>query len=117
MVHPSVIIAAPSSGSGKTTVTLGLIRAFCDRGVYVSSAKIGPDYIDPRFHEIASNRRCINLDSWSMREHLFEKLVFIIIIIPIAPRIPPHQPSRRHRRRGVMSLRGYLFILLLLLLL
>lgn len=75
MGHPSVIIAAPSSGSGKTTVTLGLIRAFCDRGVNISSAKIGPDYIDPRFHEMAGNRRCINLDSWSMREHLFEKLV------------------------------------------
>ena len=75
MGHPSVIIAAPSSGSGKTTVTLGLIRAFCDRGVNISSAKIGPDYIDPRFHEMAGNRRCINLDSWSMRERLFEKLV------------------------------------------
>ena len=75
MGHPSVIIAAPSSGTGKTTVTLGMIRAFRDRGVNISSAKIGPDYIDPRFHEMAGNRRCINLDSWSMRERLFENLV------------------------------------------
>lgn len=61
------VVAAPSSGSGKTIVTLGLLRAFRDAGVAVASAKIGPDYIDPRFHEAASGRRSLNLDGWAMR--------------------------------------------------
>ena len=45
------LIAAPSSGSGKTTITLGLLRAFAQSGLSISGAKSGPDYIDPRFHE------------------------------------------------------------------
>ncbi|MET0314964.1 MAG: cobyrinate a,c-diamide synthase [Hansschlegelia sp.] len=64
---PTFVIAAPSSGSGKTIVTLGLLRAFRDAGVTVASAKIGPDYIDPRFHEAASGRPSLNLDGWAMR--------------------------------------------------
>jgi cobyrinic acid a,c-diamide synthase len=66
-VTPAIVVAAPSSGSGKTIVTLGLLRAFRDAGVAVGSAKIGPDYIDPRFHEAASGRPCLNLDGWAMR--------------------------------------------------
>lgn len=64
---PAFVVAAPSSGSGKTIVTLGLLRAFRDAGVVVASAKIGPDYIDPRFHEAASGRQSLNLDGWAMR--------------------------------------------------
>jgi cobyrinic acid a,c-diamide synthase len=75
LTHPSVIIAAPASGSGKTTITLGMIRAFCNRGISVSSAKVGPDYIDSKFHEMASKRPCVNLDSWSMRKTLFDELI------------------------------------------
>ncbi|GIT92201.1 cobyrinic acid a,c-diamide synthase [Jannaschia pagri] len=63
---PGVILAAPASGAGKTTVTLGLLRAFRDRGVQVRGAKSGPDYIDPRFHEAASGLSCPNLDAWAM---------------------------------------------------
>ena len=63
-----VIIAAPSSGSGKTLVTLGLLRKLRDMGVDVVSAKTGPDYIDPAFHAAASGRKCKNLDPWAMRE-------------------------------------------------
>lgn len=59
-------VAAPHSGSGKTLITLGLIRAFRNRGLKVASAKVGPDYIDGRFHEAASGRPCINLDYWAM---------------------------------------------------
>ncbi|HRX35316.1 MAG TPA: cobyrinate a,c-diamide synthase [Aestuariivirga sp.] len=62
----AVIISAPSSASGKTVVTLGLLRALRNRGVRVASAKVGPDYIDPRFHEQATGRRCYNLDPWAM---------------------------------------------------
>jgi cobyrinic acid a,c-diamide synthase len=61
------VIAAPSSGSGKTTITLGLLRYFARSNVQVSSFKVGPDYIDPGFHSAASGRPCLNIDSWAMR--------------------------------------------------
>lgn len=60
------LIAAPSSGSGKTTITLGLLRAFAQSGLSISGAKSGPDYIDPRFHEAACGQPCYNLDAWAM---------------------------------------------------
>jgi cobyrinic acid a,c-diamide synthase len=68
-------VAAPSSGSGKTLITLGLLRAFRNRGVRVASAKVGPDYIDPRFHEAATGRPCYNLDPWAMSESQIAGLV------------------------------------------
>ena len=61
-----LILAAPSSGSGKTTITLGLLRALSQRGHAVRGAKSGPDYIDPRFHAAACGRDCVNLDAWAM---------------------------------------------------
>jgi cobyrinic acid a,c-diamide synthase len=63
----AVIIAAPCSGSGKTVVTLALLRALARSGIAVASAKVGPDYIDPRFHAAATGRACFNLDQWAMR--------------------------------------------------
>jgi cobyrinic acid a,c-diamide synthase len=62
----SFIIAAPASGSGKTTVTLGILRAFKNSGTPHRAAKSGPDYIDPRFHAHASGQDCFNLDAWAM---------------------------------------------------
>ena len=62
------VIAAPQSGSGKTLVTLGLLRALGRSGVQVKSAKVGPDYIDPAFHARASGAPCVNLDLWAMGE-------------------------------------------------
>lgn len=61
-----LIISAPASGSGKTTVTLGLLRALARRGIPVRAAKSGPDYIDPRFHEAACGVCCPNLDAFAM---------------------------------------------------
>ena len=74
-----LMIAAPRSGSGKTTVTLGLLRAFRRRGVDVVGLKSGPDYIDPAFHAAASGREGVNLDSWAMSPSFW----------------PPSPPTRR----------------------
>ena len=61
-----IIIAAPSSGSGKTVLTLAILRALKRRGIAVAGAKSGPDYIDPRFHEAACGQVSVNLDAWAM---------------------------------------------------
>ncbi|MFN3077971.1 MAG: cobyrinate a,c-diamide synthase, partial [Alphaproteobacteria bacterium] len=62
-----LIVAAPSSGSGKTVFTLGLLRHLARSGIAVASAKVGPDYLDPAFHEAATGQVCLNLDTWAMR--------------------------------------------------
>ncbi len=59
---PRLAIAAPASGSGKTTVTLGLLRALVRRGMEPAAFKCGPDYIDTQFHRVASGRPACNLD-------------------------------------------------------
>lgn len=63
---PGLILAAPSSGAGKTTITLGLLRALKTANIDIRSAKSGPDYIDPQFHAAATARPCVNLDAWAM---------------------------------------------------
>ncbi|MEP9375828.1 cobyrinate a,c-diamide synthase [Aquabacter sp. CN5-332] len=70
-----LMIAAPRSGSGKTTVTLGLLSALRRRGVAVRAAKSGPDYIDPAFHAAATGQPGLNLDSWAMSPDLLGAIV------------------------------------------
>lgn len=69
-----VIVAAASSHSGKTTLSVGLVAALRAQGPTVAAAKCGPDYIDPRFLETASGRSAINLDPWAMGERAAARL-------------------------------------------
>ncbi len=64
-VHiPRVVIAGVSSGAGKTTIVTGMLAALAGRGLKVQSYKVGPDYIDPGFHRLASGKSAHNLDTW-----------------------------------------------------
>ncbi|QJF51893.1 cobyrinate a,c-diamide synthase [Roseobacter ponti] len=63
---PGLLVSAPASGTGKTTVMLGLLRALAEDGMVVQPFKSGPDYIDPAFHRAASGRASFNIDTWAM---------------------------------------------------
>ena len=72
LIHPGIAIGGVKGGSGKTLFAIGLIRALMRRGFSVSPFKKGPDYIDPAWLSLASDRQCLNLDAYLMTR---EKIV------------------------------------------
>jgi cobyrinic acid a,c-diamide synthase len=75
MTARALIIAAPRSGCGKTTVTLALITALARRGLSPHAVKAGPDYIDAGFHAAATAAAVFNLDSWAMPPALLDAVI------------------------------------------
>ncbi|WP_406412853.1 cobyrinate a,c-diamide synthase [Streptomyces halstedii] len=71
---PRLVVAAPASNSGKTTVATGLMAAFAERGLAVSPHKVGPDYIDPGYHALATGRPGRNLDAYMCGPELIAPL-------------------------------------------
>ena len=101
-MNNGLIIAAPASGSGKTTVTLALLRLLARQGLPVRGAKSGPDFIDPRFHEAASGAPCVNLDAWAMHPARLRTLAGEgagLLVVEGAMGLFDGAPGRARRRR------------------
>ena len=78
LIRPRVVIAGTNSGVGKTTIVTGLLAYFHSKGLKVQPFKVGPDYIDPGFHEKAAGSPSYNLDTWmTPAEHLASNFSYL----------------------------------------
>jgi cobyrinic acid a,c-diamide synthase len=77
MNRRGLLIAAPQSGSGKTTVSLAVMAALVRRGLSVAPFKCGPDFIDPGYHRLVTGRTSINLDGWMCPEGFVQETFFL----------------------------------------
>ncbi len=93
---PRVVIAAPASGHGKTTITTGLITALRLRGRVIQPFKVGPDYIDPGYHSLAAGRAGRNLDPFLCSPELIAPLLVHGFLQP--------EPAEYALIEGVMGL-------------
>lgn len=73
---PALMVAAPNSGAGKTTITLGILAACRQRNMDVQSFKTGPDYIDAGLHSLVTGRPCRNLDTWMLSSDELQRLFY-----------------------------------------
>lgn len=74
-IFPRVLLAGMNSGCGKTSITCGVLKALCDRGIEIQSYKCGPDYIDPMLHSHITGRACRNLDPFFSTEDELRQLM------------------------------------------
>jgi cobyrinic acid a,c-diamide synthase len=109
-----IIVAAPHSGAGKTTVTLALLAALRRRGLIVHAAKAGPDYIDPAFHTAVTGAPSVNLDSWAMSGKLLDALAAnaadgadIVVIEGVMGLFDGAAAGRPHRRGATADLAAH----------
>lgn len=76
MVYTNIVIAGTHSGCGKTTVAAGIMAALVKKGKNVQGYKIGPDYIDPMFHLVATRNPSMNLDTWMCSKSAVKKIFY-----------------------------------------